>query len=208
MCLWSLLSLTLRRGEGGRWTQVLEHSFFRLSRVLFSPELPITAQVPVESQPCREEEKSLPWLGHLHTEGPLKWQHQLNVVGLPCVELSTGTHHSSHLYPLQIFHRKRYNGKKGSLRSLACKFWMSIWRNSSGGKGWALPAVLQLGFPPSVTHWEQSRDTPAASDSLHSSAFSPPTHSSEVFPTEEIPPQLWSCEANALSFTILWAQNK
>lgn len=60
--------------------QALEHSFFKLSRVLFSPELPITAQVPVESQPCREEEQPLPWLGHLHTERT-EMKHQAERVG-------------------------------------------------------------------------------------------------------------------------------
>lgn len=65
-------------------------------------------------------------------------------------------------------------GKKGSLRSLACRLQMSISRNSSERKGWALPAVLHLCFPPSVTHWEQSRDTPAASDSLQCLCSQPP----------------------------------
>lgn len=93
----------------------------------------------------------------------------------------TGIHHSGHLYPVQIFYSTKYNGKKS-------RFSMSIWRNSSEGKDWALPAVLHLCFPPSVTHWEQSRDAPAASDSLHCLCFQPPELSS-VFPTEEIPPQ-------------------
>lgn len=102
--------------------QALEYSFFRLTHALFSPELPITAQVPVESQPCREEKQPLPRLGHLHREKTPNWKHQLDVLGLPCVELSTGMHHSGHFYPTQIFYRNREHGKKGSLRSLACTF--------------------------------------------------------------------------------------
>lgn len=69
-----------------------------------------------------------------------------------------------------------------------------------------------LCFPPSGTRWEQSRDTPAASDSLHSSDFSPKNSAQSYFQLRKhllsTITQLWSCETNALSVTILWAQNK
>lgn len=150
------------------------------------------------------------WL--TYTQRELKWSTKLNVLGLPCVELSTGINHSSHLYPLEILHRKRYNGKKRQFKKFGLQIVDEHFEKFQREKRLSTPCC-----PPPVL---SSISHTLGTEQGHSSSFwfspvpllSAPQHSAQRnFQLRKYLPstitQLWSWETN-VSVTILWAQNK